>query len=137
MKDSDTAGVPGLNCLKGVRILDLSQFEAGPSCTEALAWLGAEVVKVENPKGGDPGRNMGANDGMDSHYFLTFNANKKSLTVDLKSPAGKKLDFIATPETPTNCVFGGADRKMLYVTAGKSLYRVHLTIEGFAVYWPK
>ncbi len=51
--------------------------------------------------------------------------------------AGKKIGFLATPETPTNCVFGGADRKMLYVTAGRSLYRVHLNVEGFAVYWPK
>lgn len=53
------------------------------------------------------------------------------------SPEGKKIGFIATPEVPTNCVFGGADRKMLYVTAGRSLYRIPLTIEGFAVYWPK
>lgn len=81
-----------LQCLKGMRILDLSQFEAGPSCTEALAWMGAEVVKVENPKLGDPGRSAvyGSPD-KDSHYFLILNANKKSITVDLKSAEGKKL----------------------------------------------
>jgi gluconolactonase len=53
------------------------------------------------------------------------------------SPEGKRLAFIPTPETPTNCVFGGKDRKTLYVTAGKSLYRIPLNAEGFAVYWPK
>jgi gluconolactonase len=53
------------------------------------------------------------------------------------SPEGKQLAFIPTPETPTNCVFGGKDRKALYVTAGKSLYRINLNIEGFAVFWPK
>jgi len=50
---------------------------------------------------------------------------------------GKKLGFIATPETPTNCVFAGKDRSMLYVTAGKSLYRIETKARGFAVYWPE
>jgi formyl-CoA transferase len=82
-----------LNCLAGVRVLDLTQFEAGPSATEALAWLGAEVVKVENPKGGDPGRTafVGPAGSPDSYYFLEFNANKKSVTVNLKSERGLVL----------------------------------------------
>lgn len=81
-------------CLAGVRVLDLSQFEAGPSCTEALAWLGAEVVKIENPKGGEAGRMLlygAANQNQDSWYFLLFNANKKSVTVNLKSERGLAL----------------------------------------------
>jgi YD repeat-containing protein len=53
------------------------------------------------------------------------------------SPKGEKLGFVPTLETPTNCVFGGKDRKTLYVTAGKSLYRIKLAIPGFAVFWPK
>ena len=81
----------GQTCLKGVKILDLTQFEAGPSCTEALAWLGAEVVKLENPGGGDPGRALGGPAGKDDPYFLLFNANKKSITVNLKDPKGLAL----------------------------------------------
>src|SRR5262245_37874969 len=82
-----------LNCLKGVKVVDLTQFEAGPTCTEALAWLGAEVVKVENPKRGDPGRQVTGSGpgGADSYYFKILNANKKSITVDLKTPQGIQL----------------------------------------------
>ncbi|HTZ36911.1 MAG TPA: CoA transferase [Stellaceae bacterium] len=81
-----------VDCLEGVRIVDFTQFEAGPSCTEALAWLGAEVVKVENPTTGDPGRRLrpGKPDD-DPWYFHQFNANKKSLTVDLKAPRGLEI----------------------------------------------
>jgi formyl-CoA transferase len=81
----------GQTCLKGVKILDLTQFEAGPSCTEALAWLGADVVKLENPGGGDPGRALGGKGEKDDPYFLLFNANKKSITVNLKDPKGLAL----------------------------------------------
>src|SRR3954453_23117447 len=88
MPDNTTA----FDLLAGVRIVDFTQFEAGPSCTEALAWLGAEVVKIENPKMGDPGRRLrpGQPD-TDPYYFHAFNANKKSLTVNLKSPRGLAL----------------------------------------------
>jgi crotonobetainyl-CoA:carnitine CoA-transferase CaiB-like acyl-CoA transferase len=95
-----SGALPGY--LAGVRVLDLTQFEAGPSCTEALAWLGADVVKVENPQGGEAGRsllgrqsgpsqNQNQNQNLDSWYFLLFNANKKSITVNLKSERGLDL----------------------------------------------
>ena len=75
--------------LHGVKVVDFTQFEAGPSCTEALAWLGADVVKIENPKMGDPGRRLrpGQPDD-DPYYFHQFNANKKSVALNLKSPSG-------------------------------------------------
>jgi crotonobetainyl-CoA:carnitine CoA-transferase CaiB-like acyl-CoA transferase len=81
----------GENCLAGLKILDLTQFEAGPSCTEALAWMGADVVKVENPGVGDPGRSVGGKSDKDALYFLQYNANKRSIAVNLKDPRGLQI----------------------------------------------
>ena len=86
------ANIADFSFLEGVKVVDFTQFEAGPSCTESLAWLGADVVKVENPNRGDPGRRLrpGKPDD-DPYYFHVFNANKKSVGVNLKSERGLAL----------------------------------------------
>lgn len=77
--------------LAGVRIIAVEQYGAGPFGTQHLADLGAEVIKIENPKdGGDVGRSVGPHyfGPGDSHFYQSFNRNKKSITLDLKKPEG-------------------------------------------------
>ena len=77
--------------LAGLKVVDLTQYEAGTSCTESLAWLGADICKVE-PQGGENGRFASTERGdLDSYYFIIMNANKRSMVCDLKSQRGKEL----------------------------------------------
>src|SRR5207302_9788591 len=80
------------NFLQGVKVVDFTQFEAGTTSTEVLAWFGAEVVKTEHPGRGDPGRRLRPGK-PDDHpwYFHQFNVNKKSLAINLKSPKGLEI----------------------------------------------
>ncbi len=77
--------------LAGIRVVDLTRILAGPFCTMLLADMGADVIKIESPKGGDPVRGQGViKDGV-SWYFAQFNRNKKSLALDLYRPEGKAV----------------------------------------------
>lgn len=79
--------------LHGIKVLDLSRVLAGPSCTQVLADLGAEVIKVERPRIGDETRHWAPPKFSDdtSAYYATINRNKKSLTVDITTPAGQTI----------------------------------------------
>ena len=77
--------------LDGMRILDMTQYEAGTSCTQSLAFLGADVVKVERPEVGDPGRGRARGQAKDAEYFVNWNSNKRSVTLHLDTPEGRDL----------------------------------------------
>ena len=78
--------------LDGIRIVDLTQVQAGPSCTQIFAFLGADVIKIEEPGSGDRTRSQqSVSDDVDSFYFIVFNANKRSLTLNLKDDRGQEI----------------------------------------------
>lgn len=98
-QNHNAAGSPRLAPLTGIRVLDLSRVLAGPFCTQNLADLGADVIKVERPKLGDDTRawappylkDADGNDTTEAAYYLSTNRNKRSIEIDLASEAGIKL----------------------------------------------
>src|ERR1700738_1040282 len=78
--------------LEGVRILDMTHVQSGPTCTQILAWFGADVIKIERPGEGDPTRSqLRDKPGVDSLYFTMLNSNKRGVTLNPKTEAGKKI----------------------------------------------
>src|ERR1044072_9784924 len=78
--------------LEGVKVLDMTHVQSGPSSTQLLAWLGADVIKLETPGKGDITRGQLRDlPEVDSLYFTMLNCNKRSITLNMKSPEGKQL----------------------------------------------
>jgi formyl-CoA transferase len=80
-----------MKALEGIRILDMTHVQSGPTCTQLLAWFGADVVKVERPSGDITRVQLRDLPGVDSLYFTMLNGNKRSITLDTKNPKGREL----------------------------------------------
>ena len=128
--------------LHGVKVVDLTHVQAGPSCTQLLGFLGADVIKVEHPAGGDSTRvDLAHREGSDSFYFLVFNNNKRGITLDLKTEAGVDLfrrllrwgDVLVD-----NFAQGMLDRLGLgwHVLHELNPGLIHATIKGFGTFGP-
>ncbi len=128
--------------LSGIRIIDMTHNQAGPACAQILAFLGAEVIKLEEPKGGDVARrNMRDRADSDSLFFLLFNANKKSLTLNLKTGRGKELfrEIIAKSDVLLENFGPGALDRLGF--GWEALHKInpqliYSTIKGFGTYGP-
>jgi formyl-CoA transferase len=127
----------GKPALAGIKVVDLTQFEAGTSITETLAWLGADVVKIENPNGGEQGRSASSErKDADSYYFMLLNANKRSVTLNLKDTRGKQMlrDLIAKADIFAENFAPGVIEKLgfSYEEVSKINPRIiYATVKGF------
>src|SRR5580704_10070538 len=128
--------------LDGIRVIDMTHNQAGPACAQILAFLGADVIKLEEPKGGDVARrNMRDKPDSDSLFFLLLNANKKSLTLNLKSARGKELfrQLIAKSDVLLENFGPGALDRLGF--GWEALHRlnprlIYASIKGFGTYGP-
>ena len=128
--------------LTGTRVLDLTHFQAGPSCTQILAWLGADVIKIEQPGNGDANRyNNKDREDTDSLNFLAMNSNKRGLTLNLKTEQGMEI-FRALVKTADvlmeNFGPGTAERLGVGYEAMRKVNPrlVYASVKGFGTYGP-
>src|SRR5437588_4330022 len=128
--------------LSGIRVIDMTHNQAGPACAQILGFLCADVIKLEEPKAGDVARTVHADKkNSDSLFFLLFNANKRSLTLNLKSDDGKRLfkQVVARSDVLLeNFGPGAMDRLGLGWDALHTLNPrlIYATIKGFGTYGP-
>src|SRR5438874_3161400 len=129
--------------LEGIPVTYFTHDQPRPSCTQMLAWLGADVIKIENPKGGDRARRLWNSDNpeLDSFFFLLLNSNKRSTVIDLKSADGKEIarrlikerDVVAEnlgPGVMNRLGLGYDEVKKLNPRA------VYASVKGFGTYGP-
>jgi len=129
--------------LEGIRVIDFTHDQAGPSCTQMLAWLGADVIKIERPPHGDRARRLwnADNPNLDSYFFLLLNSNKRSTVINLRTEEGKEIarrlikeaDIVAENLGP-----GVMDRLGLGYEAVKALNPriIYASVKGFGSYGP-
>ncbi|MBN9564451.1 MAG: formyl-CoA transferase [Alphaproteobacteria bacterium] len=127
--------------LSGIRVIDMTHNQAGPACTQMLAFLGADIIKLEEPKGGDVARQNMRDQDSDSLFFLLLNANKRSLTLNLKTEEGKALfkQVIAKSDVLVeNFGPGALDRLGLGYEVLREINPrlIYATIKGFGTYGP-
>src|ERR1700757_3176776 len=128
--------------LAGIRIIDMTHNQAGPACAQILGFLGADVIKLEEPKGGDVARrNMRDRPDSDSLFFLLFNANKRSLTLNLKTGRGKELfkQLITKSDVLLENFGPGALDRLGFgsdALAKLNPRLIYATIKGFGTYGP-
>lgn len=128
--------------LSGIRVIDMTHNQAGPACAQILGFLGADVIKLEEPKSGDIARtNMRDKPDSDSLFFLILNANKRSLTLNLKTEEGKALFrrvVGASDVLLENFGPGALDRLGLGYDTLKQINPrlIYATIKGFGTYGP-
>ncbi|WP_047870679.1 formyl-CoA transferase [Nocardiopsis sp. RV163] len=122
--------------LDGVRVLDMTHVQSGPSATQILAWMGADVVKVEAVTGDITRRQLRDKPGVDSLYFTMLNSNKRSVTLNTKSPRGKEifLDLVRRSDVLVENFAPGALDRMGFtweVLAEANPRLVYASIKGF------